>query len=730
MRFPHYHQLDARDCGPTCLKIIAKFYGKKYSVEELKDNCSVTRQGVSFQDLIDGAGKMGFDTLSLEIPVDKITDIPLPVILFWRQEHYVVLYKIKKDKSGLLFYISDPSFGKISLSSELFFKQWMGTSDKGVALLLEPNENFESKIPIEVPYWNPVLKVGHNFLSVLKKEYLKVIVASVLIIVSMGFTWYLPTLFRRTIDEGISQKNLTIVYGLLGTQLIIFLSQVFSDSISSVLLMQLNFKISLKFLVEYLHKLIRLPVKIFDNKINSDLMMRMDDNDRIQSFLTHYSLEFLLSSISLAVFAAMLYHYNVVAFLVFFALSSLSIIWTLSFLSKRKILDYSRFSISSETRNNIYELITEMPEIKINNAHKNKIHQWETLQSKLNRINLKSLYLNYYQLIGSNFFNRIKDIIITGVCAFFVIHNAMTLGVMLTIGYILGQLNRPIENIINIIKGMQDAKLSFNRLYDIQRLTDEDTGRTDKLSENRGSAIILDSVSFKYEGSFNPYVLKDISLTIPLGKITAIVGSSGSGKTTLLKLLLSIYSPTIGEIKIGSQNLNDLVAENWRSKCGVVLQDGFIYSNTYAQNIALADEDPDMNKVIAASKLACIDNFIESLPLKYNTVIGNSGTGLSGGQKQRILIARAVYKNPDFIFLDEATSSLDATNEKQILNNLQNFFVGRTVVIIAHRLSTVKNADKIVVLENGELVEVDNHVELVKAKGKYYELVKNQLELG
>jgi ATP-binding cassette subfamily B protein len=730
MAFPHFHQLEARDCAPTCLHIIAKYYGKNYSIEELKDKCAVSKQGVSLQDIIDGAEKIGFNTLSIQLTPDKINEIPLPAILHWRQEHYVVLYKITKSKNGLLFYISDPSFGKVSLAEDIFHKQWVGNSDQGVALLLEPSEDFESKIPELSPKWNPFSKLAKNFFYVFRQDAVKSTASIVLIIIAMVATWLFPTLFRKMIDEGVSGKNIHIVFVLLFTQLIIFISQIIADSLSSILLLQINYKVSLHFLVDYLHKLIKLPLKIFDNKVNSDLMMRMDDNERIQSFLTHNVLDFVISFITLTIFTAMLFYYNEDSFYIFFFFSLFSVGWTILFLNKRKILDYARFAVSSETRNNIYELITEMPEIKINNAHHNKISQWEQLQDRLNLINIKALFLNYYQLIGSNFFNRIKDIFITGVCAYFVIQGKMTIGVMLTIGYLLGQLGRPIETIINVIRGLQDAQLSISRLYDILRLGEENEGKNYFLTNSPSYQIYLNNVSFKYEGSFNPLVLENISMTIPIGKVTAIVGSSGSGKTTLMKLLLAIYPPTQGSVHLDYKDLSQIFPDSWRDKCGVVLQDGFIYSGTYAENIALADAVPDIEKIAEAAKTACIHDFINSLPMKYNTKIGKSGVNLSGGQKQRLLIARAVYKNPEFLFFDEATSSLDANNEMQILNNLQSFFKGRTVLVIAHRLSTVKNADQIIVLEKGRIVECANHDELIKAKGRYFELVKNQLELG
>ncbi|MCZ4223995.1 peptidase domain-containing ABC transporter [Pedobacter rhodius] len=730
MKFPHYTQLEARDCGPTCLKIVARFYGKNYSMAELKDYCAVTRQGVSLQDIINGASNIGFDTLSVKLTLDNIKTIPLPAILYWRQEHYVVLYNIKERRGKRTYFISDPSFGRIPLREEFFDKQWTNNENAGIALLLEPTQEFHDKVPIPTEKNLALSKIGSYFLAIIKNNRFKSALSLFLILVAMVGTWLFPSVFRKMIDNGVMAKDINVVFYLLAAQFIIFVSQIISDSISSILLMQINFKVSLQFLVNYLHKLIRLPLKIFDNRLNSDLMMRMDDSDRIQNFLSHHSIEFLISVLSLGIFSVLLCSYNVFAFLIFIVMSIFSILWTLLFLDKRKLLDYSRFTAASETKNNIYELINEMPEIKINNAHENKISQWEGLQKKLNKINLEALNLNYYQLIGANFFNRSKDILITGLCAYFVIQGTMSIGVMMVVGYIIGQLNTPINNLINIIRGLQDAKMSFDRLEDIQRLDNEDVNRNTVLKFSPVHSIQLKNVSFKYEGSFNNNVLENLNLEIPVGKITAIVGSSGSGKTTLLKLLLSIYNPGQGSIYLDDVNLQTVVPDSWRTRCGVVFQDGYIYSGTYAENIALADAKPDMVKLKYACELACIDEFIESLPMQYNSRIGRTGANLSGGQKQRLLIARAIYRDPDFIFFDEATSSLDANNEKKILNNLNEFFKGKTVVIIAHRLSTVKKADQIIVMEKGSILEQNTHNKLIAAKGKYYELIKNQLELG
>jgi len=730
MGFPHFHQLEAKDCGPTCLRIIAKAYGKKYSLAELKDACMVTKQGVSLQDLINGAEKLGMDSLSVKVPLQNVAELPLPAILYWRQEHYVVLYKVADSSKGRQYYISDPAFGKIKLNEPTFTSAWVGNDGMGIALLAEPNDAFHEKQPRPVSYKRDIANAKEYISNIVKKNLGKTVLATVLVLIAMAATWMFPSIFRRMIDEGVLTKNLNVVYALLLMQVVVFLSQVIADSLSSILLMQINFKISVQFLIGYLYKLIRLPLRMFDNKVNSDLLMRMDDSDRIQSFLTHHVLEFLLAFINLTIFSIMLLSYSAVSFGIFAIFSLTSIVWTVLFLNRRKRLDYARFAVSSETRNNIYELITEMPEIKINNAHGNKIGQWQKLQMKLNSIKIKALFLNYYQLIGSNFFNRMKVIVITGICAYTVINGNMTLGVMMTVGFILGQLNGPIDNIIAIIRGLQDAKLSYNRLEDIQRLKDEVEGKSITLKEAPSSSIDLENVSFKYDGSHCPMVLKGVDVSIPVGKITAIVGSSGSGKTTLLKLLLGIYEPVDGRIMLDDTDLSNVVPDTWRNRCGVVLQDGFIYSNTYAENIALADEKPDMERVKYAAELACISEFIESLPLGYHTRIGKAGINLSGGQKQRILIARAIYRDPEFIFFDEATSSLDANNEMKILRNLQQFFVGRTVVIIAHRLSTVRNADQIIVLEKGQIVERNNHEGLIKARGRYFDLVRNQLELG
>jgi len=418
-------------------------------------------------------------------------------------------------------------------------------------------------------------------------------------------------------------------------------------------------------------------------------------------------------------------------FVVFLFGSILYALWVIIFMKKRKELDYKRFAQMADNQSNVIQLITGMQEIKLNNCEKQKRWEWERIQARLFKVSVKSLALNQYQQAGSMFINELKNIIISFMAAAAVIHGEMTLGMMMAVQYIIGQLNSPIAQLIGFMQSAQDAKISLERLSEIHEKEDEEKLEDPKLNLLPAKKnIVIEKLSFQYEGPHSEMVLNNIELKIPEKKITAIVGSSGSGKTTLIKLLLGFYAPIKGEITIGDTGLENFSQRMWRSTCGVVMQDGYIFSDTIAKNIAVSEEIVDKEKLLNAVKAANIQDFIETLPLSYNTKIGQDGHGLSQGQKQRILIARAVYKNPEFIFLDEATNALDANNERVIMDNLNEFFKGRTVVVVAHRLSTVKNADQIVVLEKGKIVESGNHQELTKKRGAYYELVKNQLELG
>lgn len=730
MRFPVRRQLEATDCGPVCIQMIAAYYKKRYSLQTLKEYCRVTRLGISVQDVLNGCKSIGLHAVSVQVSPTELQQMPLPAILYWRQSHYVVLYQIRIKKGRRIYYLADPDYGRIKLQEEFFQKEWMGAENSGIAIVMAPTGEFYDK-PNES---TSILKELGKFRGLIRGSLIKYkksfLFAALLSGVGMMTNWVMPMIFQRTIDDGIGEKNLNLVWLLILGQFAFFLGNIISGSINSIILTKVSFKIGIDFLSSYLQKLIRLPLSFFDTKLNTDLIQRMNDQDRIQNFMTYSFSSILFTCLNLIVFSLILLNYNHYVFFFVAVFSVLSMIWTSAFLQRRKILDYGQFSTAAESKNNIYEMIQGMPEIKINNAQHVHITNWRKIQDKINVLSLKSVYLGYYQSIGSSFFDRFRDIAITGFCAYCVIKGEMTLGIMMTINYVVGQLAGPISQIQGFTQTIQDVKLSLERIEEIQHKPDEDNENKKYPPDFLQRGFRLDGVCFKYEGSFNPYVLHDIDLVIPQGKITAIVGASGSGKTTLLKLLLAFYYPQHGNIYLDGTKMSEINSDEWRKKCGVVMQDGYIFSGTIAYNIALADENPDMERLRVAAKIACLDNYVETLPLKYNTKIGKSGVDLSGGQKQRIFIARAIYKNPELIFFDEATSSLDANNEKEIMHNLKEFYQGRTVVVIAHRLSTVKDADNIIVLENGRIMEEGNHRKLSCQKGKYYELVKNQLELG
>lgn len=729
MKLKFYHQLEYTDCGPTCIRIIASHYGKQYSLDEVRKYCEITRTGVTLNDVINGCKAIGLDSLAIKMSLEELIDneLPMPFILHWRQEHFVVLYKIKKTSRNTFFYIADPAFGKLKIGLEDFAAFWKGENEKGIVLLTEANEDFESLQPIkQESQW----KRSWNFFKLYLKEYKTTILkVSFLLLLSSAFSLLFPITIQYLIDSGVNQKNINIVWSVLLFQSLLFLGQLVTEWLRGILLIHLGMKVSIKIIREFLYKIIKLPIKFFDTRLYADILQRIEDQDKIEHFITQSFIQSVFSFFLLIGLSVQLAIYNIFVFLLFFVLSLLSIGWMFLFYDKREQINYTRFNLFADNRNSLIELITGMTEIKLNNAQGVKVKVWEKIQQKLYKLQIQDLKLNQYQLMGVNAFSHLKNILTTFFCAYLVIEGEMTLGVMLGISYILGQLNSPLEQLVNFFRSAQDAKISYDRMDEIQKNEDENNNLTiDSISIE--DCISIQNASFKYEGSTSPYVLKNINLTIPKGKVTAIVGVSGSGKSTFMKLLLKFYNPTYGEIFLDDTNMRDINSDNWRNQCGVVMQDGYIFSSSIAENIAVADDKPDLEKLVFAAQTACINDFISSLPMGFNTKIGKSGIELSGGQKQRILIARAVYKNPNFIFLDEATSALDAENEKAIHDNLQDFFKGKTVLIIAHRLSTVKNADQIIVLKNGEIVENGSHQELVYNKADYFNLVKNQLELG
>jgi ATP-binding cassette, subfamily B, bacterial len=737
-----YRQYDAMDCGPTCLRTVAKHHGKEYSLEYLRDNSFLTREGVSLLGISEAAEKIGFRTLAVKIPLQKLIDeAPLPCVLHWNQNHFVVLYKVKNEKQKLknlfnsqnnyLFFIADPGVGKIELSQEAFLKSWLGNNVEGVALLLETTPSFYQQKEAESKN-----KKGFGFLIQYLRPYKKFIAQLFLsMLIGSGLTLIFPFLTQALVDNGINHKNVPFVVLILVAQITLFFSSMFVELIRGWIMLHINSRINILIISDFLMKLMRLPISYFDSKLVGDLQQRIGDHDRIQNFLTGSVLTTLFSLVNLVIFTFVLATYSTTILAIFFLFSVLGIAWILIFLRRRKKLDYVRFQRMSDNQNVLYEMITSMQEIKLNNCETKKRWAWENVQAKIFNLNVKSLALGQTQQVGSVFFNQLKNIIISYISAREVMNGNMTMGMMMSVSYIIGQLNSPIESILGFVQSAQDAKISLDRLSEIHNKEDEeahlvDTEKRIVNKDGENNTIVLNNVCYQYQGPNSPYALKNVNLQIPKGKVTAIVGASGSGKTTLVKMLLQFYPPTQGNITIDKIDLQSIVPKVWRSKCGTVMQEGYIFSDTIANNIAVSDEAVDQTKLQHAVHIANIKKFIEELPLGYNTKIGLSGTGVSTGQKQRMLIARAVYKNPDYLFFDEATSALDANNEKIIIENLQTFFENKTVVVVAHRLSTVKNADQIVVLDQGEVKEIGTHAELVQLKGMYYELIKNQLELG
>ncbi len=726
-RFPFYMQLDAMDCGPTCLRMIAKYYGKNFSLQTLRERSYVTREGVSLLGTSDAAESIGFRTMGVRLSYEKMAqEAPLPLIAHWKQRHFIVVYKIKKDK----VYCADPAHGLIKYSRKEFLKGWVSTSkegeDQGVCLLLEPTPDFYK---MEDEKLN---KGSFRFLFSYLKPHRKFFIQLILgVLLGSIIQLIFPFLTQAIVDIGINNRDLGFITLILIAQLVLFVSQTAVEFIRGWILLHISTRIDISLISDFLIKLMRLPISFFDTKLIGDLLQRIGDHKRIETFLTGSSLNIIFSTVTFLIFAVVLTVYSLKILVIFLVGSALYILWVLVFMKKRRELDYKRFAQLSENQSNIIQLITGMQEIKLNNCEKQKRWDWERIQSKIFKVNIRGLTINQYQQAGAGFLNQLKNILITFIAAKSVVDGSLTLGMMVAVQYIIGQLNSPVEMMVGFIRSAQEAKISLERLGEIHQKEDEEVAGEPHITMLPSSREInVSGLSFQYEGPHSEMVLKDIQLQIPQQKVTAIVGPSGSGKTTLVKLMLGFYPPTKGEIKIHDIRLENFSSHIWRSSCGVVMQDGFIFSDSIANNIAISEEYIDKQKLLEAVRIANIQDFIESLPLAYNTKIGNEGIGLSQGQKQRILIARAVYKNPEYLFFDEATNALDANNEMIIMDNLGKFFVGKTVVIVAHRLSTVKNADQIIVIDKGNILERGSHEELVDQKGAYYTLIKNQLELG
>ena len=732
-RFPHYLQHDAADCGPASLRMIAKYYGKEYSAEMLRRHCYISREGVSMLGISDAAEYIGFRTIGVRISFEQLAEEALlPCILHWNQNHFVVCYNIEKRRKGKYnIYISDPASQRLCYTKDEFLKCWLSTKsdniDKGSALLLEPGVDFGNREE-EVEAKKHSLSFFLKYLLPYKGQFLQLLFG---MIVGSLLQLIFPFLTQAMVDWGIGEKNLNLITLILIAQLTLFLAQLSVGYIRSWILLHINSRVDISLISDFLIKLMNMPLHFFDTKRTGDIMQRIGDHGRIKGFLMGNSMSILFSLANFFIFAGILAYYNIKILTVFLIGNTFYVLWILYFMKYRRELDIKRFNQASNEQNKIIQLIQGMQDIKLNNCEKQKRWEWERVQVNLFKISVRGLTIGQIQQAGTVFFTQTTHILISFIAARAVVEGQMTLGMMMSLTYIIGQVSAPIGDFIGFAQALQDAKISLERLNEIHAQEDEEQDIANKTSIlPKDKSIYIDHLRFSYDGSERNYALDDVSLVIPEHKVTAIVGESGSGKTTLIKLMQGFYQPNSGSIKIGNLNLNTINPHLWRSKTGSVMQESFIFSDSIANNIALNTDDVDTERLYHAAIMANADEFISALPLGYNTKIGMEGSGVSQGQRQRLLIARAIYKNPEYIFFDEATNSLDATNERTIMDNLHEFYKGRTVIIAAHRLSTVKDADQIVVMKQGHIVEIGTHEELVEKRGNYYTLVKNQLELG
>ena len=721
-------QLDAMDCGPACLAYISKVYGKKYSLQYLRELCYISKRGVTLLGILEAGKTIGFEVFSTKVDLDTIINkVKLyPCIIHWEQNHFVVLNKIvKTKKSKLYFYLMDPRTGFIKLNENQFRKGWLVNNTKGIVAFLEPTVNFLNTAIEKQKKFN--YKEILSFLYPYKKKFILLVF---LVFASSLITLIFPFFTKELIDNGIEQKNINLISLILLAQLSLFLGSMIINIIRNWLTLYIGTYVSIQLISDFITKLVKLPMKNFDNHMIGDLNQRVIDNERIERLITSESITTFFSIFSFIVFFAVLGYFNITTLLIYFSFTFVGILWSIYWINKKKILDFYEFQLKSKNQESIFEIFSGIRDIKLFQLEKFKLNKWQNVQNELLSLNTRILKIDQIQTFGYQFINQLKNIIVTYFVALLVLKGQMTLGTLLSISYIIGEMNNPIAQLISFIKKLQEAKLSLTRLTEISIQEPEENILNTQLNIKNNEGIIIKNLCFSYENIQTSTVLDNINIKIQNSKVTAIVGHSGSGKTTLMKILLRFYEPTTGNIYFNGDDLLNISPKSIRENIGTVLQDGFIFSETIERNIVTNSDTTDIEKLNNALKMACIFDFVNSLPQKHNTIIGSLGNNLSTGQKQRILIARAIYKNPKYLFLDEATSALDSKTEKIIHNNLLDFYKNKTVLIIAHRLSTVKNADNIIVLDSGKVVETGNHKELIEKKGAYYDLINNQLELS
>lgn len=722
--FPVYRQLDQMDCGPSCLKMLTEFFGRKYDLEYLRQISFLQRDGASLGGLSEALSKLGIESVGIKVNFQElISEIPLPAIAHWEGNHFIIIYKV----SHKFIYVSDPAYGKLKYRHSEFISKWAGAEEEhGVLLLVEPTEHFLDEEPPEVGQRNSL-----GFLLDYLKPYKRYINQLFLgLIMAATIQLMLPFLTQSLVDYGINYEDFGFINVILLSQFFLFLTRSASEVIRDWILLYISTRVNIQMLSDFLGKLLSLPVEYFESKNTGDFMQRIYDHQRIDEFLTGRGLNIPFDIFSILVFGIVLSYFHIHIALIFLTGTSLFFGWSLLFMKKKEILDNQLFDLNRKDQSLFLQIILAVSEIKLNNSENRRKGEWKLNQNSLFRIKSKILSVGQAQIKGGLFLNELTNILIIFWSAKAVITGQITLGAMLAIQFIIGSLSLPISNIINFLTDYQSARLSFDRLSEVHNQTPEDNRRGYENNLPTGDLNIR-NLSFGYGTPSLPPLLNNLNITIPKGKITAIVGSSGSGKTTLLKLLLKFYIPWKGNLKVGDDDLRDINTSLWRSRCGVVMQDGCLFNDTIERNITESQPDipVDRSSLRKAVEMVNLNEFIEKLPLGYQTKIGENGQLLSGGERQRILLARAIYKNPDFLFLDEATSSLDSENEKIITDNLNSFYKNRTVVIIAHRLSTVMTADQILVMNKGEIVERGNHQDLIQNKGVYHNLIKYQLKI-